>query len=219
MRTDGAPRTPRPAGPLRVGLLGGSFDPVHGGHLALARAAVRAAALDRVLFAPAADSPFKIGRMQASAADRAAMVELAIAGEPRFELCRADLDRGGVSYSVDLVLAVKASLPPDAELFFVLGADALAGLHRWHRADELVRLCRFLSFGRRGAAVDPADLGFDPAANARLAADWHPDFDVPDSSTEIRRRAAAGRPLDGLVPPAVASYIASRGLYRTGADV
>lgn len=211
MKTDRGKGTRRA---LRVGLFGGSFDPVHEGHLALARAAVRVASLDRVLFAPAADSPFKAGRMQASGEDRAAMVALAIAGEPRFELCRADLDRGGVSYSVDLVESVKASLPPDAELFFVLGADALAGLHRWHRAADLVRLCRFLSFGRRGTEIDPAALGFDPATNARLAADWHPDFDAPDSSTAIRRRAAAGEPLDGLVPPAVARYVAERGLYR-----
>ncbi len=211
METNGENGT---AGRPRVGLLGGSFDPVHEGHLALAREAARAAALDRVLFAPAADSPFKVGRMAASAEDRAAMVELAIAGDPRFGLCRADLDRGGVSYSIDLVLAVKAALPPDAELFFVVGADALAGLSRWYRAEELVRLCRFLSFGRRGTAIDPSGLGFDPATNARLAADWHPDFDVPDSSTEIRRRAAAGEPLDGLVPPAVAAYIADRRLYR-----
>lgn len=214
MQTDAGQLDDRAAGPLRVGLLGGSFDPVHEGHLALAREAMRVASLDRVLFAPAADSPFKVGRMNAPAGDRAEMVRLAIADEPRFGLCRADLDRGGVSYSIDLVEAVKASLPPDAELFFVLGADALAGLHRWYRAGDLVRLCRFLSFGRRGTDVDPADLGFDPATNARLAADWHPDFDVPDSSTEIRRRAAAGAPLDGLVPPAVAAYVAARGLYR-----
>ena len=214
MQTDAGQLDDRAAGPLRVGLLGGSFDPVHEGHLALAREAMRVASLDRVLFAPAADSPFKVGRMIAPAGDRAEMVRLAIADEPRFGLCRADLDRGGVSYSIDLVEAVKASLPPDAELFFVLGADALAGLHRWYRAGDLVRLCRFLSFGRRGTDVDPADLGFDPATNARLAADWHPDFDVPDSSTEIRRRAAAGAPLDGLVPPAVAAYVAARGLYR-----
>ena len=146
--------------------------------------------------------------------DLSDVLSTVIKDEPRFALCRADLDRGGVSYSIDLVEAVKASLPPDAELFFVLGADALAGLHRWYRAGDLVRLCRFLSFGRRGTAIDPADLGFDPDTNARLAADWHPDFDVPDSSTEIRRRAAAGAPLDGLVPPAVAAYVAARGLYR-----
>lgn len=201
------------AGP-RVGLLGGSFDPVHGGHLALAREAMRVASLDRVLFAPAADSPFKAGLMRASAEDRLAMLSLAIADEPRFGICRADVDRGGVSYSIDLVRDVLGTLPPGAELFFVLGADSLEGLHRWYRAGELVRLCRFLSFGRRGTEIDTARLGFDPATNARLAADWHPGFDVPDSSTEIRRRAAAGKPLDGLVPPAVARYIAGRGLYR-----
>lgn len=198
----------------RIGLLGGSFDPLHAGHLALAREAARVASLDRVLFAPAADSPFKAGRMHASAADRAEMVRLAIAGEPRFGLCTADLDRGGVSYSIDLVEAVRASLPPDAELFFVLGADSLRGLHRWYRAGDLVRLCRFLSFGRRGTAVDPDSLGFDPETNRRLAAGYHPDFDRPQSSSEIRRRLAAGEPADRLLPAAVAAFVEARGLYR-----
>ena len=199
---------------LRIGLLGGSFDPVHAGHLALAREAVRVASLDRVLFAPAADSPFKAGRMHASAADRAEMVRLAIAGEPRFALCTADLDRGGVSYSIDLVETVRASLPPDAELFFLLGADALEGLHRWYRAGDLVRLCRFLSFGRRGTPLDPAALGFDRATNARLAADHHAGFDAPFSSTEIRRHLAAGEPAADWLPPAVAAFVETRGLYR-----
>lgn len=199
---------------LRIGLLGGSFDPIHAGHLALGREALRVASLDRVLFAPAADSPFKAGCMHAPAADRAGMVRRAIAGEPRFALCTADLDRGGVSYSIDLVETVRASLPPDAELFFVLGADSLRGLHRWHRAADLVRLCRFLSFGRRGSSVDPAALGFDAATNARLAADFHPAFDCPESSTEIRRRLAAGEPASALLPPAVAAFVEDRGLYR-----
>ncbi len=202
------------SGPVeRIGIFGGSFDPVHVGHLALARRALEAVPLDRVLFAPAADSPFKIGRMNASAEDRVAMLELAIAGEPRFGICRADLDRGGVSYTVDLVADVRAA-HPDAELFFLLGADSLAGLHGWYRAEELVRACRFVGFGRPGFRLDPGALGFDPATNARLAADFVPDFAEPASSTEVRARLAAGEDVSSLLPSPVARYVADRALYR-----
>ena len=197
----------------RIGIFGGSFDPVHAGHLALARRALEAVPLDRVLFAPAADSPFKVGRMNAPAEDRLAMLELAIAGEPRFGICRADLDRGGVSYTVDLVADVRAA-HPDAELFFLLGADSLAGLHRWRRAAELVAMCRFVGFGRPGFRLDPDALGFDPATNARLAADFVPDFAEPASSTEVRARLAAGEDVSSLLPSPVAAYIRDRGLYR-----
>lgn len=202
----------------RIGIFGGSFDPVHAGHLALARRALEAVPLDRVLFAPAADSPFKIGRMHASAEDRLAMLGLALAGEPRFGICRADLDRGGVSYTVDLVSDVRAA-HPDAELFFLVGADSLAGLHGWHRANELVCLCRFVGFGRPGFCLDPDALGFDPATNARLAADFVADFSEPASSTEVRERLAAGGDAADLLPPAVARYVRDRGLYRPPPDL
>ena len=197
----------------RIGVFGGSFDPVHAGHLALARRALDAVRLDRVLFVPAADSPFKIGRMHAPAADREAMLRLAVADEPRFGVSRAEIDRGGVSYTYDTLLRLREELP-GAELFFLLGADALAGLHGWRRADELVRLCRFVGFGRGGARPDPDALGFDPATNARLAADFVADLDVPASSTEVRDLLSAGRDASALLPPAVAEYIRRRGLYR-----
>lgn len=201
----------------RIGIFGGSFDPVHLGHLALARRALEAVPLDRVLFAPAADSPFKVGRMNAPAEDRLAMLELAIVGEPRFGICRADLDRGGVSYTVDLVADVRAA-HPDAELFFLLGADSLAGLHRWRRSRELVAMCRFVGFGRPGVRIDPDALGFDPATNARLTADFVPGFSEPASSTEVRARLAAGEDASPLLPAPVAAYIRDRGLYRTAGD-
>ena len=200
----------------RIGIFGGSFDPVHIGHLALARRALGAVPLDRVLFAPAADSPFKIGRMNASAEDRLAMLELALAGAPRFGICRADLDRGGVSYTVDLVSDVRAA-HPDAELFFLVGADSLAGLHGWYRAAELVRACRFVGFGRPGFRLDPDALGFDPATNARLAADFVADFAEPASSTEVRARLAAGEDVSSCLPSPVARYVRERGLYGAGA--
>ena len=196
----------------RIGLFGGSFDPVHNGHLALARRALETVPLDRVLFIPAANSPFKRGRMHAGAEDRAEMLRLALEGEPRFQLSRADLDRGGVSYSIDLVRGMREAFP-DAELCFLIGADSLAGLHHWYRADELVRLCRFVSFGRTGTRIDPETLGFSPEINARLAADFVPDFDEPVSSTDVRDRLARGDPAPDLLPSSVAEYALRHGLY------
>ena len=131
----------------------------------------------------------------------------------RFGICRADLDRGGVSYTVDLVADVRAA-HPDAELFFLLGADSLAGLHGWYRAKELVRACRFVGFGRPGFRLDADALGFDPATNARLAADFVADFSEPASSTEVRNRLAAGEDVSDLLPSPVARYVRDHRLYR-----
>lgn len=198
----------------RIGIFGGSFDPVHDGHLALARRALEAADLDRLVFVPAADSPFKIGRMHAPAAERLALLRAAVAGEPRFEVSTAETDRGGVSYTIDTVEALRAAGPPGAEWFFVLGADNLAGLHRWHRARDLVSLCSFVSFGRAGTRIDPAKLGFDSETNARLAAGFAGDFDCPVSSTLVRSLLAEGKSVRGLVPPAVEEALAASPSYR-----
>ncbi len=199
----------------RIGIFGGSFDPVHRGHIALARAALDEAGLDMILFVPAATSPFKTLRRTAPAADRIEMLRRAIAGEPRFAIDDTDIRRGGVSYTFDLVKALRRAGPPDARWFFLLGADSLVSLHSWHRADELVRLCRFVAFGRPGTEVDSAALGFAPEISARLARDFHPSLRQPVSSTEARILLAAGRGDEAPVPPEVAEYAISRHLYST----
>ena len=199
----------------RIGVFGGSFDPVHSGHLALARQALEKASLDSIVFVPAADSPFKIGCMVAPAAERVALLRLAVADERRFRVSTAEIDRGGVSYTVDTVEALRAAGPKDAEWFFVLGADNLASLHRWHRARDLVALCDgFISFGRAGTRIDETSLGFDPATNARLAAGYFVDFDCPVSSSLVRARLARGEPVRGLVPDAVVEALKASPSYR-----
>ena len=197
----------------RIGIFGGSFDPVHEGHLALARRALDVARLDRVVFVPAADSPFKIGRMAAPAAERVALLRRALAGEPRFEVSTFEIDRGGVSYSVETVEALRASSPPGTEFVFLIGADNLATLHAWHRARDLVKLCSFVSFGRAGTRIDPAALGFDPETNARLAAGYAGDFDCPVSSTDVRARLARGASVSGLVPREIEGALAASPSY------
>ena len=184
----------------RVGVFGGTFDPVHVGHLAIALAALESVPLDRVLFVPARRSPLKDRDPLASVADRVTMLEAAIAGEPRFVLSRGELDRDGVSYTVDTL----ESLRPEGELFLILGSDALADLARWRAPDRIRELATILVAARPGAP-EP-----DPMQGARA-------FDAPRldiSSRELRARAARGMSLRYLVPDAVWEHIRRRGLYK-----
>ena len=189
--------------PERIGILGGSFDPVHNGHLGLARAALRSHKLGRVLFLPAAVQPFKRGGPRAPNADRIEMLRLAIAPEPRFEICEIELKRGGVSFLHDTLVELRR-LHPGAKLFFILGMDALRDLRLWHRAAELPSLCEFL------AAARP---GFEPPADAPP----HKTFPCRAreiSSSDIRGRIAQKRGIGYLVPRSVAGHIRCHGLYQ-----
>ena len=184
----------------RVGVFGGTFDPVHVGHLAIALAALEAVPLERVLFVPARRSPLKDRDPLASVADRVTMLEAAIAGEPRFSLSRVELERDGLSYTVDTLDALRSQ----GELFLILGSDALADLARWRRPDRIRELATILVAARPGAP-EP-----DPVHRARA-------FDAPRldiSSRELRARAARGMSLRYLVPDAVWEHITKRGLYR-----
>jgi nicotinate-nucleotide adenylyltransferase len=190
----------------RVGLFGGSFDPVHNAHLALARSALDALALDAVYWIPAGLAWQKGGAV-ASAMQRAAMVDLAIAGEPRFALERCEIEREGASYTIDTVEALRRR-EPDTCWWLVLGQDQLARLPTWHRWRELVAQVRLGVAERAGDAVRaPAELG-------AVALQPVPLPPLAISSSDIRARLAAGRDIASLVPAAVASYIAEHGLYR-----
>ena len=184
----------------RVGVFGGTFDPVHVGHLAIALAALESVPLDRVLFVPARRSPLKDRDPLATAEDRVTMLQGAIAGEPRFALSRVELDRDGVSYTVDTLEALRS----EGELFLILGSDALADLARWRAPDRIRELSTILVAARPGAP-EP-----DPMHRARA-------FDAPRldiSSRELRARAARGMSLRYLVPDAVWEHIKQRGLYK-----
>ena len=185
---------------LRVGVFGGTFDPVHVGHLAIALAALESVPLDRVLFLPARRSPLKDRDPVASVADRVTMLERAIADEPRFALSRVELDRDGVSYTVDTLEALR----DQGKLFLILGSDALAELARWRKPDRIRELATILVASRPGAP-EP-----DPRHGAQA-------FDAPRldiSSRELRARAAGGRSLRYLVPDAVWEHIKGRHLYQ-----
>ena len=189
--------------PVRsIGLLGGSFDPVHHGHLIAGRIAAEALGLDELRFVPAREQPFKRGRHGAPAADRAAMLDLAVAGAPGFAVERVELDRPGPSYTVDTLRALRAR-DPGAALTLLLGADAAAELDVWHRAEELLGLARIVVFGRPGAPM--------PATPLITGTVEVPALEI--SATEIRARVRAGRSIRYWVPDAVSEYIARHRLY------
>ena len=190
----------RPA--MRVGIFGGTFDPVHVGHLAIANAALESIPLDRVLFVPARRAPLKEHGPVAGEADRLAMLQLAVAGEPRFSVSRIELDREGPSYTVDTLERLAGA----DELFLILGGDALAALPRWKDPDRIATLATLVVAERPGA---PARGN---ARNASILAFDAPRLDI--SSRELRARAARGRSLRYLVPDPVWRHIEGRGLYR-----
>lgn len=189
----------------RVGVFGGTFDPVHVGHLAAAVECRHALGLDRLLLVVANQPWQKVGsRAVSPAEDRYAVVEAAVADLPGLEASRLEIDRGGPSYTAD-TLHELSLLHPGAELVLVVGADVAAELHTWARADEVRAQAALAVVTRPGAAV-PAGLD-----GWRVTAVTIPALDV--SSTDLRQRIADGRPIDVLVPPAAVHCIRQRGLY------
>lgn len=198
-----------------IGILGGSFNPIHRGHLFIGRAAAGAFGLDRVLLLPCSVSPFKVGATGlVSDGDRLAMVRLSVADDPLFEPCTLDLERGGISYAVDTVKALR-QLYPDDRFSFIIGGDSLRELSHWYKIDEMLTLCEVITVERPGAEVpvQAGDLGFPEAVRERLLSHVIRPRLCDVSSTEIRRRIAEGRSIRYLVPRAVEAYIRDCGLY------
>lgn len=197
---------------MRIGILGGTFDPPHIGHLILAEAAREGIDADRVLFVPAGDPPHKQGETRQTVDHRLAMLECAIAGIQTFAISRVDLDRPGPHYTVDM-LRLLADEYPHAELYFIMGGDSLRDLPRWHRPADLIARCRFAVMRRTDADSDPAMHGdLFPGLAGRVTMIDAPLIGL--SSTDIVERIRAGRSIRYLVPPAVEAYIHQHGLYR-----
>jgi nicotinate-nucleotide adenylyltransferase len=188
----------------RIGLFGGSFNPVHTGHLLMAQAALEELQLTRLAFIPAAQSPFKPGSDLAPAAQRLRLLRLALAGKTQCRVDDQEIVRGGVSYSIDTVRAY-ASRFPDAELWYVIGGDHARLLPKWRQADEMARLAQFAVVPRPGEQLPALPSPFQ----GRALRGW--PFDV--SASLVRERVRAGLSLDWLVPAAVAEAIRNNRLY------
>ncbi len=199
---------------MRLGLLGGTFDPVHRGHLALARAAHDELGLDEVLFLPAGQPWRKAGQMIAANEHRLAMLRRALEGEAAFQVSRLELERPGPSYTADTLEALSDDRPED-ELFFLLGEDALMDLPNWERPPRILELAR-LAVARRAdsspEALEEAARRL-PGLGERVV--WLKMPAVAVSATEIRERVREGQPIGGLVPATVEEYIRMQGLYST----
>ena len=201
-------------GPIqRLALLGGSFDPVHNGHLALARAFGRSVEADRVLLMPARQPPHKPGVRLAPEADRLAMCRLAVEGDRLLEVSDLEMKLPAPSYTVNTLRALQSTYP-QAALYFLCGGDMLLNLSQWREYEQILRLCTVCAVPR--GEDDYPTLArraeqYRALGGKVLLLEMEP---VDVSSTEVRRRIAAGEPLDGLVPERVADYIAQRGLYR-----
>lgn len=191
---------------MRIGILGGSFDPPHLGHLLAATDAVETLALDRLVFIPAAEQPLKAGLAAAPAIDRLAMVRLLAGRDPRFGVDSIEVDRGGLSFTVDTLRTLRERwLESDPlALFLLIGADVAATLPKWRDPEGVAALAEVVMLTREGGAEDL------PSGVARRIRTRRVDV----SSTEVRARVRAGQSIRGFVPDAVAQYIATAGLYQ-----
>lgn len=191
----------------RIGVLGGTFDPIHHGHLAAASEVCAALELDQVLLVPAMHQPFKEPRDSASPEHRLAMCRAAVANDPRFAVSTVDIERGGTTFTVD-TLTDLAEQMPGVQLHFIAGADALSRLSEWKDADALPGLAQFVGVTRAGHSFPQVDAPYRLVEVPSLAV----------SSTDIRWRARTGAPIKYLVPDAVAQYVAQHELYLGGID-
>jgi nicotinate-nucleotide adenylyltransferase len=189
----------------RLGVMGGTFDPIHVGHLVTAEEALHQFALDEVVFVPTGRPWMKEHDVVASAEDRYTMTAIGIAPEPRFHVSRLEVDRGGPTYTVDTLRALRDEVP-GAELFFITGADAMLEIMRWKEPQTVFDLAHFIAATRPGYDV----VAFDPMPDVTV-------MRIPAlaiSSTDIRARVHAGRPIRFLVPEGVEAHIRTAGLYR-----
>lgn len=203
---------------MKLGVYGGTFDPIHEGHLAVARAARRAHGLDRVLFVPAARAPHK-GGAEASERDRFAMVELAVRGEEGFVASDLEIQRGGTSYTVDTLRALRRT-EPGAELFLIVGGDSIADLPGWKSVAEIFSLARVIGVDRPGheASFDERFAGVPRGLLERAERDRVRMEPCPASSRDLRARLHRGERNVSFIPPAVLEYIGEHGLYGSAGN-
>jgi len=201
----------------RVAVLGGTFDPIHHGHLAAAELVADRYELDRVLFMPNRVPPHKPGHEISPAEDRYLMAVLATNSNPRFVVSRLELDREGPSYTLDTLRSLRAQLGPDCVIYFILGADAVLEIATWHEAQAVLREGRFIAVHRPGYDLERLSSVIGPAGMAHIEPLALPELDI--SSTDLRERVMTGQSIRYLTPEPVADYVRRRGLYQAHAMI
>jgi nicotinate-nucleotide adenylyltransferase len=199
---------------VRVGVLGGTFDPIHYAHLVIAEESRARLQLDQVLFVPSGQPPHKLAKAITPAEHRIAMVQLAIASNTHFALSRLDVERCGPCYTVDLIEALVSQLGSSAEIHFIVGLDSLAEMPTWYEPARLIRSCRLAVVRRPGYRVDLVQLENTlPGIMSRLTFVDAPEMGI--SSSEIQHRVRAGLPIKYQLPESVEAYLLEHRLYRT----
>ena len=201
---------------MKVGVLGGTFDPIHSGHLKIAEEVMAVLRLAKVIFVPAGQPWLKADSPITPVKHRVEMVRLAIAGRAAFELSLVDIERPGPSFTIDTVEDLRKRLGDEAELYFIVGRDSLAQMPQWKDAGRLVKMCRLVVVPRPGWEMPDLEKLEEliPGISQSLISLDKPEIDI--SATDVRRRAAEGLSLRGLVPEAVADYIKRHKLYLKG---
>ena len=197
----------------RIGVIGGTFDPIHYGHLAAAEEARVRVNLEKVLFVVALLPPHKLDEDVTPVEHRLAMVRLGIASNPHFEISLVDVDRPGPSFTVDTISMLQEQWGPDTELFFVMGLDSLVEVPTWHQPERLIRLCHLVAVSRPRFEVDMRQLEVSvPGISSRVEIIEMPEVDI--SSSDLQRRVHEGLPIKYQVPEEVESYISKFRLYE-----
>jgi nicotinate-nucleotide adenylyltransferase len=191
----------------RIGIMGGTFDPIHHGHLVAASEVADRFGLDEVVFVPTGQPWQKADGLVTPAEDRYLMTVIATASNPRFQVSRVDIDRGGPTYTVDTLRDLHAVYGPKVQLYFITGADALERILSWKDLDQMFQLAHFIGVTRPGFELSDAHLPADTVSLVQVPA-------MAISSTDCRERVRRGKPIWYLVPDGVVQYIAKRGLYR-----
>ncbi len=203
---------------MKIGILGGTFDPIHNGHLAVAEEVRSRLSLDEILFVPTGQPWRKGGNPIQPAKHRVEMVRLAIAGRPYYRLSLIEVDRKGPSYTLDTLTELSSGLSTAGEIFFIVGWDSLSDLPNWKSPERIIRLCRLVAVPRPGYSRPDFDSleTIVPGLSERVVMLDRPEVDI--SASEIRERVARGLPISGLVPEAVEEYIRGHGLYSAEKD-
>ncbi len=203
---------------MKVGIMGGTFDPIHNGHLVTAEAVRDTLNLDEVLFIPSARPPHKQDREIISSEHRLAMTVLATCFHPKFRVSTIEILRSGPSYAVDTIDTLKRQYKSGTEFYFILGADAALELSTWHNAQELIEKCYFIAATREGTDIDirTIEADFGKSAKGHILRVETPKIEI--SSTDIRKKIKCGRSIRYLVPDTVEAYIRKERLYNDNND-